>query len=103
MTMSLSEGLANSCVGVDDIAQMAMPGAPADAMPDHDAPATDRESNAENCPMGAAMATCVASAVAVTPAASVPAMPVSRLAIVPSTPHVPASFVALGLFRPPIA
>jgi hypothetical protein len=106
MTLSLSEGLpAGVCVNEDGLAQMAMHGAHADAsaMPDHGVPTPDRESDGGNCPMGAAMATCVATAVVVTLPVVVPTTPVSSLAIVPQNTLVPVSFVVLGLFRPPIS
>lgn len=105
MTLSLSEGLlATACAEEGAMPAMAAhdghaatTGAPA-------SPGPDGTEDAPRCPMStAAVSACAATAIATTPSVAVPAAPVNSARPAPLLTHVPASFVTLGLFRPPIA
>ena len=104
MTLSLSEGLlATACA--DDGAMREMVHDDHASVPH--APASDGAEGTEDaprCPMStAAMSACAATAIVSTSTLAVPAARVNGVRSVPLLTHVPASYVTLGLFRPPIA
>ena len=109
MSLSLAEGLlaTAACAGNGDMPEMAMheaaasaPGPASGSAPT--APHSDQDG--PRCPMnGAVMSACSGSAIVAAASFGVEAVPLNRVRAASQPTHVPVSFVALGLFRPPIA
>ena len=105
MTLSLGEGLlASACAEDATAAEMSMmthEGHDPEPMND-DGPGEHRSPS--DCPMStAAISSCAASAILTHPSNGVLTHPVTAERRTADSPHIPASFHALGLFRPPIA
>ena len=105
MTLSLSEALlASACTDSASMAEMAPDGHDATPHPTGDHESTQDGDQRSDCPMSAAtVSNCVASAILARVSTGMAPAAVTAERGAPDSPHIPGSYHASALFRPPIA